>query len=193
MSCPQTTRRFSEGRISVDQAAAAARFVPAEFEASVAQMAESATAAQLVRSTKEYDFDTDAPDRDDAPEPTPKEPVPEAPDRGVERSVSLGPMTVVSGGRRSSSPPDEGMEVEAAWRAERDRLIEAGRKAARARAAAAKAQADGDDGRAATDGSEPSGQASWLPAWADALMGVVRSAIANSGAETWAGSGPSNT
>ena len=67
-----------------------ARFVPAEFEASVAEMAESATVPQLVRSTREYDFDTDAPERDDGPEPTPAEPVPEAPERGVERSVSFG-------------------------------------------------------------------------------------------------------
>ena len=37
---------------------------------------------------------------------------------------------VVSGGRRCSLPADEGLEVEAALRAERDRLIEAGRKAA---------------------------------------------------------------
>ena len=187
---PETMRRFSEGRISVDQAAVVARFVPAEFEASVAEMAESATVAQLVRSTKEYDFDTEAPERDDAQEPTPQEPVPEAPDRGVERSVSFGTDDGGQWWAQIKLPADEGMEVEAAWRAERDRLVEAGRKAARARAAAAKAQADGDDGRAATDGSEPSGRASWLPSWADALMGVVRSAIASSGGGRWARATP---
>ncbi len=163
---PETMRRFSEGRISVDQAAVVARFVPAEFEASVAEMAESATVAQLVRSTKEYDFDTDAPERDDAPEPTPAEPVPEAPDRGVERSVAFGTDDGGQWWAQIKLPADEGMEVEAAWRAERDRLIEAGRKAARDKAAAAKAatakaaRADGTAPRDDADATEPGDRSS---------------------------------
>lgn len=54
---PEVAQLLDEGRLSVDQAAVVARFAPAAYSASVAELAEHATVSQLRRVLSRYAFD----------------------------------------------------------------------------------------------------------------------------------------
>ncbi len=162
---PVTMRKFGEGRLSFDQAACVARYTPAEYEASVASLAEDATVAQIATATRDYGFDALA-RPSDAPEPTPGEPeVPEDPE--ADREVAFGTEEGGQWWARLRLPLDEGLAVEGALKAVRDRLHDQARKAAKAAAVA--------EGRSTRDLKVP------VPSWADALVGMAH-AILDGGA-----------
>ncbi len=159
---PTVMTTFRSGGLSLDQAATVARYTPAEYEASVAEVAVNATVPQIVTATRQYEWDAEVAERDaedtaeDTAQPTrPAQPV----RRGPERSVSFG--TTASDQWRASIrlPADEGSIVEAALRTARDRLHDARRTAARERAAAA-LSVTGAPGRNASGGDAPGRNAS---------------------------------
>jgi len=66
---PEAVAAMSAGRLGVDQAAAVARFVPADHSAAAAELAELATVPQLRRSLSRYAFPAQAPGETSVPEP----------------------------------------------------------------------------------------------------------------------------
>jgi hypothetical protein len=156
---PTVMSTFRAGGLSLDQASTVARYVPAEYEASVCELAVNATVPRIVAATRQYGFDVDITERAAPPV----------------RSVSFG--TDESDQWRASIrlPADEGQVVEAALKASRDRLHDASRKAARARAAA--------EGRPTTGSDADLGVE--RVTWADALVGCAHSVLGHdaSGAE----------
>ena len=158
---PVTMAMFAEGRLSFDQAACVARYTPTAFEASVAVLAEDATVAQIATATRDYGFDTQGRPTD-TPAKTPREP--EIPPCGdVDREVAFGTEDSGQWWARMRLPLDEGLALEGALKAARDRLHDQARKAARAAAVA--------DGRSAEGLKVP------VPTWADALVGVAHSIL----------------
>jgi hypothetical protein len=132
-----------------------ARYVPAEYEASVCELAVNATVNQIVAATRRYGFDADITDRD-------------KPERsGPERSVSFGTDESDQWSARIKLPADEGQIVEEALKASRDRLHEAQRAAAKDKAAAEGRPTDGTD---AVLGVE-------TVTWADAMVGMAQSVL----------------
>ncbi|HYI62664.1 MAG TPA: DUF222 domain-containing protein [Acidimicrobiales bacterium] len=119
---PVTMGAFSEGRLSLDQAAKVARFTPAPFEASVCELAESATVAQITRATCRYDFDAAVAG---VVPVTAAEPIPEAPDPAsedeVERSVTFG-TDEAAWWARVRLPVEQSLVVQAALGTARERL-----------------------------------------------------------------------
>ncbi|HYI62999.1 MAG TPA: DUF222 domain-containing protein [Acidimicrobiales bacterium] len=119
---PVTMGAFSEGRLSLDQAAKVARFTPAPFEASVCELAESATVAQIARATCRYGFDAAVAG---VVPVTAAEPIPEAPDPAsedeVERSVTFG-TDEAAWWARVRLPVEEGLVVQSALGTARERL-----------------------------------------------------------------------
>ncbi|HXH59189.1 HNH endonuclease signature motif containing protein [Iamia sp.] len=154
---PVTMGMFTEGRLSFDQAATVARYTPAEYEASVAGVAQFATA------TRTYGYDTEARPAD-APQPTPDEPVLPPPEPDVEREVAFGSEDSGQWWARMRLPADEGMAFEGALKAARERLHAEARAAAKARAKA--------EGRSTVDLDVR------VPSWADAAVGVAHAILA---------------
>jgi hypothetical protein len=152
---PTVMASFRAGRLSLDQAATVARFTPAEYEASVCELAESATVNQITAATRQYGWDADVIERD--------EPVRHGPDR----SVSFGSDASDQWRASIRLPADEGAVVEAALRASRDRIHDVERAAAKQRAER--------DGRATTGTDVDLG----VPqvGWADALVGMATSVL----------------
>jgi hypothetical protein len=148
---PTVMATFRAGGLSLDQASTVARYTPAEYEASVCELAVNATVPQIVRATRRYGFDADVVERDAADRPGPSRSVSFGSDEGDQWRASI------------RLPADEGAVVEAALRASRDRLHDAQRAAAKERAAA--------EGRAptGTDAELGVGRVSW----ADALVGMA--------------------
>jgi hypothetical protein len=163
---PTVMATFRAGGLSLDQASTIARYVPAEYEASVCELAVNATVHQIVAATRCYGFDIDLVDR---------------PRAAPERSVRFG--TDESDQWRASIrlPADEGQVVEAALHASRDRLHQVERSAARARAEA--------EGRATTgtDAALGVGRVSW----ADALVGMAQSCLTTDASGAGVSSRPS--
>ncbi|MCB1256694.1 MAG: DUF222 domain-containing protein [Microthrixaceae bacterium] len=58
---PVTLGLLAQGRLSLDQAHAIARFTPAEYEESVSNLALNATVNQITSATRLYDFDIEKP------------------------------------------------------------------------------------------------------------------------------------
>lgn len=116
---PEATGALVAGALSVDQAAEIARYVPAEFDASVTALARLTTVAQLRRTLPRYAFEEQLADEhrragDEGPEPPP------APTE-ERRDFSMG--TDERGWWLNGHlPVDEGAVVEAAIRAARDDL-----------------------------------------------------------------------
>jgi hypothetical protein len=152
---PTVMATFRRGELSLDQAATVARYTPAEYEASVCEMAVNATVRQIVAATRRYGFDADVVERDSTPR------------RGPERSVSFGTDESDQWSARVRLPADEGRVVEEALKASRERLHDARRGAARARAEVEGRTTVGTD---ADLGVEPVG-------WADALVGMAHSVL----------------
>ncbi len=123
----------------------------------------SATVAQIAAATRGYGFDTEA-RPSDAPEPTPEEPVLPDPDPEVDRTVALGTEDDGSWWARMRLPIDEGLAVEGALKAARERLHSEASQHARAQAQA--------EGRSVKDLKVPA------PSWADAVVGVAHSILA---------------
>ena len=140
---PVVMGQFAAGRLSVDQVAVVARHAPAQVEASVAELAVSASVPQLGRVLSRYAFD---PPTGDDPDPVsgsdagrdadevvagavPVEPALEEAGRAGERAeLSMG---IREGGRfelRFSAPADVGALVEAAVSEARDALFRPGRR-----------------------------------------------------------------
>ncbi|HXH55669.1 HNH endonuclease signature motif containing protein [Iamia sp.] len=160
---PVTMAMFTGGRLSFDQAATVARYTPGQFEASVAEVAQFATVPQIATATRTYGFDTEARPAD-APEPTPDDPVLPDPEPEVDREVAFGTEESGQWWARMRLPADEGMAIEGALKAARERLHSEARAAARARAKA--------EGRSMKDlDVRP-------PSWADAAVGVAHSILA---------------
>ena len=157
---PTVMATFRAGGLSLDQAATVARYVPAAYEASVCELAVNATVTQIVTATRQYGFDVDVIDRDASDRP------------GPSRSVSFG--TDESDQWRASIrlPVDEGLVVEAAFKASRDRLHEDQRAAAKERAEAEGRSTEG------TDAELGVGRVSW----ADALVGMAHSTLSHTAA-----------
>jgi len=88
---PVTLGRFREGRISEDQVTPIARHVPADHEASVADLAEPLTPSQVARVTSSYRFDPKPDDggKDDD-EPTQNEKYRDQRDHDQRRSLQFG-------------------------------------------------------------------------------------------------------
>lgn len=147
---PTTLGLLAEGRLSLDQAATVARYAPAAYEASVCELALSATVPQIVTATRGYAFDADQP-ADDRPA------------KPIRREVSFGSDDDGQWWARVQLGADEGKVVEEALATTRDRLHRQARKAAVEAAAA--------EGRAARRTDVELG----VPkiGWADALMGMA--------------------
>jgi len=152
---PTVMATFRRGGLSLDQAATVARYTPAEYEASVCELAVNATVNQIVAATRQYGFDADITDRDSRERP------------GPERSVSFGTDESDQWSARIKLPADEGQIVEEALKASRERLHDAQRAAAKARAEAEGRPTTGTD---ADLGVEPVG-------WADAFVGMAHSTL----------------
>ncbi|HEX7133034.1 MAG TPA: DUF222 domain-containing protein [Iamia sp.] len=118
---PTVMETFRHGGLSLDQASTVARYVPAEYESSVCELAVNATVHQIVAATRKYGFDVDLVERE-RPGPT--------------RSVSFGTDESDQWPASIRLPADEGQVVEEALKASRDRLHEVQRAAAKARAEA---------------------------------------------------------
>ena len=67
---PVTAAAFAAGELSIDQVAVLARYTPPEVEASVVELARSATVSQLQRTLRSYRFEeAEAPDTAGKPDP----------------------------------------------------------------------------------------------------------------------------
>ncbi|HEX7133188.1 MAG TPA: DUF222 domain-containing protein [Iamia sp.] len=157
---PTVMDTLRRGGLSLDQAATVARYTPAEYESSVCELAVNATVNQIVAATRQYGFDTEIAGRDERER------------RGPERSVSFGTDEGDQWRASIRLPADEGQVVEEALRASRDRLHDAQRTAAKARAEA--------EGRAATGTDADLGVEK--VSWADALVGMAHSVLNHSAA-----------
>jgi hypothetical protein len=147
---------FRAGGLSLDQASTVARYTPAEYEASVCELAVNATVPQIVAATRPYGFDVDVTERNAPPA----------------RSVSFG--TDESDQWRASIrlPADEGAVVEAALKTSRDRLHDTARTAAKARASAEGRPTTGTDADLGVE----------KISWADALVGCAHSVLGHDAA-----------
>jgi len=152
---PTVMATFRRGGLSLDQAATVARYVPAEYEASVCELAVNATVNQIVAATRLYGFDADVTEQDESER------------RGPERSVSFGTDETDQWRASIRLPADEGQIVEEALKASRDRLHEAQRAAAKETAEA--------EGRSATGTDADLGVENVT--WADALVGMAHSVL----------------
>ncbi|HMJ77960.1 MAG TPA: DUF222 domain-containing protein [Iamia sp.] len=157
---PTVMATFRAGGLSLDQAATVARYTPAEYEASVCELAVNATVNQIVAATRQYGFDAEIADRDSR-------------DRsGPERSVSFGADESDQWSARIRLPADEGQVVEEALKASRERLHDAQRTAAKART-----QAEGRP----TGGTDADLGVATV-SWADALVGAAHSVLGHDAA-----------
>lgn len=156
---PTVMATFRTGGLSLDQAATVARYTPTEYEASVCELAENATVRQIVAATRQYAFDADTVERDAEPGR-----------RGPERSVSFGTDEGDQWRASIRLPADEGAVVEAALRCSRDRLHDAARASARARAT--------DEGRSPTGTDRDLGVEA--VSFADALVGMAHATLGHS-------------
>jgi len=157
---PTVMATFRSGGLSLDQAATVARYTPAEYEASVCELAVNATVHQIVAATRQYGFDAEIAERERS---------------GPERSVTFGTDEADQWSARIRLPADEGQVVEEALKASRERLHDAQREAAKARAEA--------EGRSTSGTDADLGVAKI--SWADALVGAAHSVLGHdaSGAE----------
>jgi len=152
---PTVMATCRRGGLSLDQAATVARYTPAEYEASVCELAVNATVNQIVAATRQYGFDAEITDRDAGER------------RGPQRSVSFGTDEGDQWRASIRLPADEGQVVEAALKASRERLHDVQRAAAQARAEA--------EGRP-TGGTDADLGVATI-SWADALVGVAHSVL----------------
>jgi hypothetical protein len=157
---PTVMDTFRRGGLSLDQAATVARYVPGEYEASVCELAVNATVNQIVAATRQYGFDADIAGRDSRER------------SGPERSVSFGTDEGDQWRASIRLPADEGQIVEDALEASRERLHDAQRAAAKARAEAEGRSTSGTDADLGVD----------TVSWADALVGMAHSTL-NHGAD----------
>lgn len=152
---PTTIGLLRQGQLSLDQAHAIARYTPAEYEASVCNLAQAATVNQIIAATRTYSFDIEG-----------RGPRPKA-----ERSVSFGSDDDGSWWARIRLAADEGAVVEEALGKVRDALHEEERDRKKELAEAEGRPTDGTD--ADLDVQPVS--------WADAMFGMANS-ILQSGA-----------
>jgi hypothetical protein len=152
---PTVMATFRSGGLSLDQASTVARYVPAEYESSVCELAVNATVHQIVAATRKYGFDVEVVERD-RPGPT--------------RSVSFGTDEGDQWRASIRLPADEGQVVEEALKASRDRLHDVQRTAAKARAEAEGRRTTGTDAELGVE----------RVSWADALVGVAHSVLSHS-------------
>jgi hypothetical protein len=165
---PTTLRLPSEGRLSLDQASAVARYAPAEYEASVCELAVNATVPQIVTATRRYAFDADAPVGASRPA------------RAPSREVAFGSDDDGRWWARISLAADEGAVVEEALTTACDRLHRTVRRAAVERAAA--------EGRPTRGTDAELGVA--RIGWADALVGMAHSVLGTNAASATTGARP---
>lgn len=151
---PTVMNLLGEGRLSLDQAHAVARYTPAEYEESVCNLALYATVPQIIKATRTYGFDLEAPD------PSPRN----------RRGVSFGNADDGTWWARIRLAAEEGAVVEAALYKERDRLHEEAREAAKQ---AARSEGRPDTGTDAELGVERTTAA-------DALVGLALGALTGS-------------
>lgn len=152
---PVTMELLTQGRLSLDQAHAVARYTPAEYEESVAQLALSATVNQIVSATRLYNFDIEKP-RD------------RAPSGHRERGVTFGHDDDGSWWARIRLAADEGAVVEAALGRVREALHDQARATAKAVAHA--------EGRSTSGSDDELGVGP--VSWADAFIGMANSVLA---------------
>lgn len=119
---PETVARFREGRLSEDQVVPIARHVPAEYEASVADLAEKTTPTQLARVVRSYRYDPDPPtpnnpDNDDDRERDRER------ERARRRSLAFGWDSSGNFTGAFTLPPDQGAVVQRALEASREILF----------------------------------------------------------------------
>ena len=109
---PETVELMEQGRLSLDQAAVVAQYVPAEFSRGGAELAEKMTVPQLRRTLSKYSFQ-------DIGEPEKYTPLPERPE-----------LSMFSHGRRFrlhfDTSPDQGAVGEQAIKEAKDALFAAG-------------------------------------------------------------------
>jgi hypothetical protein len=147
--------------LSLDQAAKVARYTPAEYDEAVCEFAQAATVAQIATATRKYDFDFwKRPDPKDDDDPGP------LPDPEPRRDMNFGSDTA-EWWVQARMPLDEGLVVEAALKASRDRLHRERRAAAKA-AAEANGEIVDEDENGPLVSTDP-------VSWADALVGMARS------------------
>jgi hypothetical protein len=138
---PAVMGQFASGLLSVDQVAVVARHAPSHVEASVAELAVSASVPQLSRVLSRYAFDPptgEEPDTDATAEPgsdadaaaAPGAASPEPPLDDVGRAAAPAELSMTSrDGRfelRFSAPADAGALVQAAVTEAKDALFAAG-------------------------------------------------------------------
>jgi hypothetical protein len=117
---PVTMAALEAGELSEDQVAVVCRRAPASVDAEVAELARSATVAQLRRVLSRYVFAAEAGDE----EPENAQPDNEPPTAGAEpRRVSFGSDNHGSWHLSALLPPDEGAVVERALGEARDELF----------------------------------------------------------------------
>lgn len=149
---PFTLSLLRQGRLSLDQAHAVARYTPAEYEESVANLAQCATVSQIVTATRKYNFDVERPDG-----PGPR--------KG--RSMTFGHDDDGSWWARIRLAAEEGALVEAALGKVRDALHDSARQLAKKAAEA--------DGRSTNGTDEELGVG--RATWADSIVGMANSVL----------------
>lgn len=149
---PVTLRLLGEGRLSLEQAHAVARYTPAEYEESVCNLAQCATVNQIINATRQYGFDVEA-----------RHPKPD-PDR---RQASFGFDDDGTWWARLRLAAEEGAVMETALGKVREALHDDARASARE---AARLEGRSTDGTDADLGVEP-------VSWADCFVGLANSII----------------
>lgn len=129
---PATMAMAGEGRLSLEQAATIGRYAPADYEASVADLAQFLAVPQITRATAAYFFDATLPAATSAAgeatvvepdRPTRRAPAPA--DEAAHDPARLS-MTHDEDGRfrlTFNAPPDEGAIVDSALRQAKDALF----------------------------------------------------------------------
>src|SRR6478752_2661475 len=121
---PATAAALREGRISLDQAAVAARHAPAAFDETVAEFAQYATVPQLQRSVARYDFTLEPRTFDEEGRLLPAEKDPaEQPERVEPASLSMGTDADGRFRLRYDAPAEVGALVRAALAEAKDHLF----------------------------------------------------------------------
>lgn len=157
---PTVMALLGQGRLSLDQAHAVARYTPAEYEESVCNLALYATVSQIVTATRTYGFDLEA----------------RKPSKGERRGVLFGHDDDGTWWARIRLAAEEGAVVEEALRKTRNELHDQAREAAKQ---AARSEGRPDTGTDEELRVQPT-------SWADAFVGLAMNAA---GQRTQSGDG----
>lgn len=153
---PTVMELLVNGRLSLDQAHAVARYTPAEYEESVCNLALYATVSQIIAATRTYGFDLERPD----------------PDKSRRRGISFGHADDGTWWAKVRLAAEEGAIVEEALRRTRRHLHFEARDAAKR---AARAEGRPDTGNDAELRVEPT-------SWADAFLAMAMDGLNYRGA-----------